>query len=113
MKVTESKAVSGGLQIVGFHVVPQAYQVFADWAARHGHRMVLVVTSPGPTGTSASGVSRERYGTSAADLVAAVPHTQDVLVTTRMKTIATPVLRTLAPDLIVCATFPQRIGGAR
>lgn len=98
-----------GLRIVGFHVVPQAYQVFADWAERHGHRMVLVVTSPGPAGSAAPDTSSERYGSGVADLIAAAPRTQDVLVTTRMRTVATPVLRALAPDLIVCGSFPLRI----
>ena len=105
----ESIQPTAGLRIVGFHVVPQAYQVFADWAARHGHRIILVVTSPGPAGAATPDTSSKRYGTGVADLVATVPRAQDVLVTTRMKTIAMPVLRTLAPDLIVCASFPHRI----
>jgi methionyl-tRNA formyltransferase len=42
-------------------------------------------------------------------LVAALPQEQDVLVTTRTRQTAAPVIASLAPDLIVCASFPQRI----
>jgi methionyl-tRNA formyltransferase len=90
-------------------VLPEAYQLFAGWAARHGHRLVLVVTSPGPARSASGAASSERYGSGVTELIASAPRTQDFLVTTRMRSVATPVIRALAPDLIVAATFPHRI----
>jgi methionyl-tRNA formyltransferase len=89
------------LRIVTFNVFPPAYQLIATWAARRGHRLVLLVTSPSPRG--------ERYGAGHRDLVESVPADQDVLITTRLRRTAAPVIRTMAPDLIVSATFPHRI----
>ena len=91
----------GALRVVTFNVFPPAYELVAGWAARHGHRLVLLVTSPGPEGA--------RYGVGYRELVAAVPPAQDILVTTRMRRTAAPVIAALAPDLIVSATFPHRI----
>jgi methionyl-tRNA formyltransferase len=75
--------------------------MIASWAASHGHRIVLVVTSPaGDAG---------RYRTGYLHLVESLPPTQDVLITTRMRRTAAPVISALAPDLIIAATFPHRI----
>ena len=104
-----SQPVGDGLRIVAFHVHPMAYQLVARWAERHGHRLVLVVTSPGPAGLASATTSSERYGAGVPELIAAAPRTQDFLVTTRLKRVAAPVIRALAPDLIVSATFPHRI----
>jgi methionyl-tRNA formyltransferase len=98
-----------GLRIVSFNVFPVAYQLVAGWAERNGHRLVLVVTSPGPAGVAAAGSVRERFGSGVPELIASAPRTQDFLVTTRMKRVATPVIRALEPDLIVSVTFPHRI----
>ncbi len=90
-----------GLRIVACIVLAGAYDMVADWAARHGHQIILLVTSPagGP----------DRYGTGHVSLVESVPPRQDVLITTRMRKIAVPVLTALAPDLLISATFPHRI----
>ena len=89
------------LRIVTFNVLPQAYQLVADWAEARGHRIVLLVTTPSaPDG---------RYGPTFRPLVNVVPPTQDVLVTTRLRKTATPVVAALQPDLIISATFPLRI----
>ena len=98
-----------GLRIVAFNVLPAVYQLVAGWAERHAHRVVLVVTSPGPMEAPRGAGSSERYGSGVPELIASAPRTQDFLVTTRMKSVATPVIRALAPDLIVSATFPHRI----
>ena len=37
-----------GLRIVAYCVRPQAYDLIARWCAREGHKLLLVVTSPGP-----------------------------------------------------------------
>jgi len=87
-----------GLRIVTFNVFPPAYGLVAGWAARHGHRLVLLVTSPGREG--------ERYGLGYRELVAAVPGDQDVLITTRLRRTAAPTIAALAPDLNRRRHFP-------
>lgn len=90
------------LRVVAFNVLPPAYDLVAAWAARHGHRIALLVTVPAPDMT--------RYGGARGpQLVDHVPPDQDVLVTRRLRTVAAPVIASLAPDLIVSATFPLRI----
>jgi methionyl-tRNA formyltransferase len=88
------------LRIVAFNVLFEAYGLIASWAARHGHQIVLLVTSPAG--------NADRYGTGYLRLVESLPPTQDVLITTRMRKTALPVIAALAPDLI-SATFPHRI----
>jgi methionyl-tRNA formyltransferase len=92
------------LRIVTFNILPGAYELTAAWAARNGHDLVLLVTSP--AGNEA------RYGTSYLRLLESIPPTQDVLVTTRIRRTATPVIAALAPDLILAGTFPHRLPAA-
>ena len=93
--------MTNGLRVVTFNVFPAAYELVAAWASRHGHRLVLLVTSPGPQGA--------RYGVGHRELIAAAPPEQDILVTIRMRRTAAPAIAAQAPDLIVSATFPHRI----
>jgi methionyl-tRNA formyltransferase len=95
-----------GLRIVGFHAMAFAYRFIAGWAEQRGHELILVVTSPGRANHQSMA---ERYGNSVAELIAAAPPTQNFLVTQRMKGVAAPVIRALAPDLVLSATFPHRI----
>jgi methionyl-tRNA formyltransferase len=97
MNATDRK--QKGLCVVVFSVLPQAYQMLAAWAERHGHRLLLVVATPGPP-------ARRSFGYR--DVVAAAPAGQDILVTTRLRR-STPLLASLNPDLIVSFTFPYRI----
>ncbi len=92
--------MADGLRIVAFNVLPEAFGLVAGWAADHGHRIVLVITSPAGT--------QNRYGTGYLRLVESVPPDQDVLVTSRVRR-AAPIIAALAPDLILSATFPHRI----
>jgi len=89
------------LRIVAFVAFLPAYRLVAAWAARHGHRIVLVVTVP------ASGPNR--YGEENPALIESLPPEQDVLITGRLKTTAAAAIAKHAPDLIVSATFPRRI----
>ena len=84
------------LRIVTFNIMPFAYRVVADWADRHGHELALVVTTPGPA---------SRRNVSYREIVAGVPPTQEVVVTSKAGRLA-PYLAALAPDLIVSFTFP-------
>ncbi len=88
------------LRVVTFNVLPLAYGVVSQWAAQAGHQIVLVVTTPGP--------ASRRTPSYQAVLNSAAP-TFDVLVTTRLRKVALPLIRALQPDLIVSFTFPYRI----
>ena len=87
------------LRIVTFNILPFAYRTVAEWAARHGHDLALVVTTPGPA---------SRRNSSYREIIAAVPPKQEVVVTTKIGRLA-PYLAALAPDLIVSFTFPYLI----
>ena len=88
------------LRIVTFNVLPFAFDIVTRWAAQAGHRLVLTVTTPGPT---------SRRGKSYQQIVTNAPPELDVLVTTRLRKVALPLIRALEPDLIVSFTFPYRI----
>ncbi|HLZ73173.1 MAG TPA: formyltransferase family protein [Dehalococcoidia bacterium] len=88
-----------GLRIVAYCVRPQAYALIAGWCAREGHRLLLVVTSPGP---------KSRPTPTYREVLAAAPRTQEILITTRMQR-PVPLIRELAPDLVVSFTFPYRV----
>ncbi|MGH2530710.1 MAG: methionyl-tRNA formyltransferase [Thermomicrobiales bacterium] len=90
-----------GLRVVTFNAFLPAYQLVAEWAERHEHRLVLLVTVPSALG--------ERYGSGHPALLDGIPGSQDVLITTRPRRTAAPVIAALEPDLIVSATFPRRI----
>jgi methionyl-tRNA formyltransferase len=89
------------LRIVSLNAFLPGYRLVADWAARHGHELVLVVTLP-PS-------AADRYGGSANPLVVQLPETQNVLVTGKLRGIAAPVIDSLHPDLVISAAFPRLI----
>lgn len=88
------------LRVVTFNILPLAYRLVKQWARQGGHQIVLVVTSPGPS---------SRRNSSYQDVVNSVPPETDVLVTTRLRKVATPLIRALEPDIIVSFSFPYRI----
>lgn len=88
------------LKIVTFNFLPMAYDLVTGWIRQNGHKHVLAVTTPGPT---------TRPTPSYQGIVAHAPREVDILVTTRLRTVATPLIRALQPDLIVSFTFPYRI----
>jgi methionyl-tRNA formyltransferase len=75
------------------------YHLIADVVHSLGHRVVGVVTSPGP---------KERRDPAYLDVVAETPPGIEVLVTTRPSKIA-PVLAAWEPDLIIVGGFPLRL----
>ncbi len=89
------------LRIVTMNTFLPGFQLVADWAARHGHRIVLVVTTPTGTG--------RRYDADGNPFVVDVPADLDVLVTGRLRTVAAPVVAALEPDLVISAAFPRLI----
>jgi methionyl-tRNA formyltransferase len=86
------------LRIVTFNNLPVAYNMTQGWAAQSGHNIVLAVTSPGPKTRRSDGY-REIAALAGANNV-------ELLSTTRIKSVVIPVVRALAPDLIVSFTFP-------
>ncbi|HZO64269.1 MAG TPA: formyltransferase family protein [Kribbellaceae bacterium] len=77
------------------------FRLVATWAARHGHQIVLAVTTPPGTG--------RRYGAGDNPFVLDVPADIDVLVTGRLRTVAAPVIAALEPDLVISAAYPRLI----
>lgn len=88
------------LRIVTFNFLPIGYQLLTKWIHEAGHRHILAVTTPGP---------KSRPTPSYIDVVGAAPRDVDLLVTTRLRSVATPLIRALKPDLITCLSFPYRI----
>jgi methionyl-tRNA formyltransferase len=95
-----SEHAKTGLRIVAFHNLQPAYRIAAAWAERMGHTLSLVVTTPGPA-TRRTAIYRQ--------ILATAPPEQDILVTTRLRRVALPLIEALAPDLILSFTFPYRL----
>jgi methionyl-tRNA formyltransferase len=75
------------------------YKIFANWAERQGHEIVLVVTPSGGT--------NGRYGDG--DLTTGLGKGASLLMTGKLRTVAAPMLTALAPDLVISAAFPRLI----
>jgi len=88
------------LKVVTFNQQLIAYELVTKWIQDNGHYHVLAVTSPGP---------KSRPSPSYQQVVEATPRNVDVLVTTRTKRVAEPLIRELQPDLIVCFSFAYRL----
>lgn len=88
------------LRVVTFNVLPPAFGLVRQWAAQGGHKIVLLVTTPGPT---------TRRTPTYRGIINDAPPEVDILVTTRLRTRALPLIRELQPDLIVSFSFPYRI----
>jgi methionyl-tRNA formyltransferase len=97
--MTSTRHPDDRLRIVAFNVRPDAYQRTAAWAARHGHSIALLVTTPGPVA---------RRSPMYQDTIAAAPPNQEIVITTRPQRLV-PIIAAVAPDLIVCWSFPYRI----
>lgn len=89
-----------GLRIVVLHNREPAYRTAAAWAARMGHSIELVVTTPGPP---------TRRSWRYRSILAVAPPEQNVLVTTQLRRVALPLIAALAPDLVLSFTFPHRL----
>jgi methionyl-tRNA formyltransferase len=85
---------------VTFNTLPPLFHLVQQWAAQAGHTIVLTVTTPGPRSRRSEGYKQ---------IVASAPPDREVLVTTRLRTVALPLIRAVQPDLIISASFPYRI----
>lgn len=88
------------LRVVTFNVYPQAYAIVSQWAEQGGHRIELVVTTPG---------SKGRQTPSYQAVLSSAAPTKAVLVTNRLRKVAQPLIQALQPDLIISFSFPHRI----
>lgn len=88
------------LRIVTFNFHPLAFRSVRNWIENSGHTHILAVTTPGPL---------SRPTPSYTQIVEAAPRNVDVLITTRIKSVATPLIRELKPDIILSFSFPYRI----
>lgn len=89
------------LRIVTMNSFLPGYRLIAEWAQRHSHEIVLVVTPP--VGAN------QRYDENANPFVLDLPKESSVLVTGKLRSTAAPVIAALAPDLIISAAFPRLI----
>jgi len=80
--------------------MPFAYNLLTKWIHDTGNKHVLAVTTPGPT---------TRPTPSYKEIVTNAPRNVDILVTTRIRNVATPLIRELKPDLILCFSFPYKL----
>lgn len=88
------------LRIVTCNVMVMAYGIVTEWAARNGHQIVLLVTSPAATA--------ERYGASYLNVVEVAAAQHPVLVTSKLW-MAAPMIAAAQPDLLLSATFPHKL----
>lgn len=95
----ERQAAGDSLRVVVISTLPQVVGGMDRMLSAMGHRIVAVVTTPGP---------QRRRSTSYLDVVRDVPDGVDTIITTRPKRLA-KVLAVYAPDLIVCMSFPFRL----
>lgn len=87
------------LRIVTLNAYPAGYQLVHDFAERNGHEIVLVVTLP----------HSSRYGESVRPMVLDLPERTNALITSKLRTVAAPVIETMRPDVIISAAFPRLI----
>ncbi len=88
------------LRVITFNFLPFAYNILTQWIHDNNHKHILAVTTPGPI-TRPTPVYKE--------IVTNAPRNVDILVTTRLRNVATPLIRELKPDLIMCFSFPYKL----
>lgn len=86
------------LRIVTLNAFLPGYQLLHNFAERNGHEIVLVVTLP----------QTNRYGDSA-PLAVDLPDGSNALITSKLRTVAAPVIEAMRPDVIISAAFPRLI----
>lgn len=91
------------LRIVTCNAMVMAYEIVSEWAAQHGHEIVLLVTTPAATA--------ERYGASYLTLVELAAPRHPVLATRKLRA-AAPMIAATRPDLLLSATFPHKLPGS-
>jgi methionyl-tRNA formyltransferase len=88
------------LRVVTFNYLPSAYKFVTEWIEENGHEHILAVTSPG---------IKTRATPSYKDMLTLVDSNVTTLVSSKMKSVVTPILRELKPDIILCFTFAHKL----
>lgn len=88
------------LRVVTLNYLPSAYRFLTEWIHKNGHEHVLAVTSPG---------TKSRQTPSYKEVVSLVPRNVNTIITSKMKSVLTPILPQFKPDLILCYTFAHRL----
>ncbi|WP_433162504.1 methionyl-tRNA formyltransferase [Kribbella sp. CA-247076] len=88
------------LRIVTLNAFLPGYRLLHEFAERNGHEIVLVVTLP----------QTDRYG-SGSPLAVDLPPGSNALITSKLRTVAAPVIEALRPDVVISAAFPRLIPG--
>jgi methionyl-tRNA formyltransferase len=89
------------LRIVVLTTFLPNYQMISSWAARNDAEIALVVT-PNLTPDA-------RYGGSRHSLAQGLDDKSPLLVTSKLRSVAVPVIGSLMPDVLVSAAFPRLI----
>jgi methionyl-tRNA formyltransferase len=89
------------LRIVTLNSFMPGFRLVSSWAGRHGHQIVLVVTTP--IGTD------RRYDATSDPFVLGLPPGTDILLTGKLRSVAAPVIAALEPDLVISAAYPRLI----
>lgn len=88
------------LRVVTFNYLPSAYKFVTDWIHQNGHEHILAVASPG---------IKSRPTPAYKEVLPLIADDVNILVTSKTKSVLTPVLQQLKPDIILCFTFAHRI----
>ncbi len=88
------------LRVVTLNYLPSAYRFVTEWIAENGHEHILAVTSPG---------IKTRATPAYRDVLPLIPSHVDTLITSKMKSVLTPLLHKIKPDIILCFTFAHRL----
>jgi methionyl-tRNA formyltransferase len=87
------------LRVVVLTAFLGGYKYVGEWAARHGHEILLVVSPPLDAASRYDGNP----------LVLDLPASSNILTTGKLRTIAAQAIAGLRPDLIISAAFPRLI----
>jgi methionyl-tRNA formyltransferase len=88
------------LRVVTFNYLPSAYKLVTEWIHENGHEHVLAVTSPG---------IKTRATPAYRDVLPLIPSHVNTIVTSKIKSVLTPILHQFKPDIILCFTFAHRL----
>ena len=88
------------LRVVTFNYLPSAYKFVTDWIHENGHEHVLAVASPG---------IKTRATPAYRDVLPLIPSHVNTIVTSKIKSVLTPILPQFKPDIILCFTFAHQL----
>lgn len=88
------------LRVATFNYLPSAYKFVTEWIQENGHEHVLAVVSPGIKTRATPGYK---------DVLPLIPSHVNTIVTSKMKSVLTPLLHQIKPDIILCFTFAHKL----